>query len=213
MTRLILIRHGESKANKQGIFAGHMDVELEEKGILQAEKTAEYIHKNYKIDKVYASDLQRAFKTGKAVADLFELEIVADKQLREVYAGDWEGKKFTDIIRDYKKDYSCWLNDIGNCRCTGGESIKELGARVLAALERISKENPKKTVAIATHATPIRVMQCILSGKTLDEMKNTPWVRNASITEIIYDNGSWSFVRVGEDKHLSELKTEFPANV
>ena len=60
-----MVRHGESEANRNEIFAGHFNADLEDKGLLQAQKTAEYIKENYKVDKVYSSDLKRAFKTGK----------------------------------------------------------------------------------------------------------------------------------------------------
>lgn len=69
MTTLILIRHGESKANRDRIFAGHLDVDLQEKGLKQAKITAEYISKNYLVNRVYSSDLKRAYQTGKCVAD------------------------------------------------------------------------------------------------------------------------------------------------
>ena len=213
MTTLILIRHGESAANRDGIFAGHTDVELLDKGIEQAKKTAEYIAENYKADKVYASDLKRAYKTGEIIADLSGVGIVADKRLREINGGQWQGRKFTDLVESYAEEYSCWLNDIGNSCCTDGESVAQLGERVLEALTEIAEENNGKTVVIATHATPIRTMQCILQGLSLDVMKDIPWVSNASVTEITYENGKWSFVKVGEDKHLSALRTSFPANV
>ena len=64
MTTLILVRHGQSESNLKHIFCGQTDVKLTEKGHAQAKKTAEYIIKNYKIDKIYSSDLQRAYDTG-----------------------------------------------------------------------------------------------------------------------------------------------------
>ena len=213
MTTLILIRHGESEANRQRVFAGHLDVDLQDTGLKQAKATARYLVENYKIDKVYASDLKRAFNTGKCVADLIGKEPIPDKNLREILAGKWDGVKFDDLINDFKEDYHIWLTDIGNCRCTGGESVKELSERVMAALTSIAQENPGKTVVVATHATPIRAVQCILSGLTLDSMKDIPWVSNASITEISYDDGKWKLVKAGYDSHLSELKTQLPASV
>lgn len=68
-------------------------------------------------------------------------------------------------------------------------------------------------MVIATHATPIRALRCICSGRDMDEMKYVPWVSNASVTELTYDGGLWSLGRVGMDSHLAALKTEFPPNV
>ena len=213
MTTFLLIRHGESEANRQGIFAGHLDVALQNTGLRQAQATAQYIVENYKVDKVYASDLKRAFDTGKCVADLIGTTPIPNKNLREIFAGKWDGCKFDDLVNNFKEDYRTWLTDIGNCRCTGGESVGELGDRVMSALTDIAKDNPDKTIVIATHATPIRIVQCLLSGFSLDSMKDVPWVTNASITEISYDGDEWHLIRAGEDAHLQELKTELPANV
>ena len=61
MTRLILIRHGQSEANEQNRFAGQTNVPLTELGKIQAKSAAEYITKREKIDKIYSSDLQSGF--------------------------------------------------------------------------------------------------------------------------------------------------------
>ena len=59
MTTLILVRHGQSVANLERIFAGHTDIPLTELGLLQAERTAAYLEE-YPIDCIYSSDLLRA---------------------------------------------------------------------------------------------------------------------------------------------------------
>ncbi len=213
MATLLLVRHGESEANRSGTFAGQTDVQLLHKGIEQARKTAEYIAEHYTVSRVYASDLKRAYKTGRVISDLLQVDLISNEKLREINAGEWQGKMFDELVANYQEDYACWLSDIGNCTCTGGESVKQLGVRVVEALTDIAEDNIGKTVVIATHATPIRVLQCLLQGLSLDAMKDIPWVSNASVTELTYESGKWNFVNVGEDKHLSELKTSFPANV
>ena len=127
MTRLILIRHGESMANSKDMFAGHLDIDLHPNGEKQARVTAEYIKQNFKVDKIYSSDLKRAYYTAKALADLIDMDIETNEGLREIAAGKWDGMVFKDIISIYEEDYSRWLNDIGNAKCTEGESVVHLG--------------------------------------------------------------------------------------
>ena len=213
MTKLVIIRHGHSTANMTRNFAGHTDAELSPIGEEQVIKTAEYVAENYKVDKVYASDLKRAYNTGKAVADRLGLEVIPDENLREIFAGEWEGLAFDYLLETYVEDYGRWKNDIGNARCTGGESVQELAKRILAEVEKIAKENDGKTVAIATHATTIRVTQSIIQTGSLAEMKNIPWVTNASVSELEYSNGKWEFKKVSISDHLSTLPTPLPANV
>lgn len=212
MTTLLLIRHGESEANRQKIFTGQINPDLEPEGLLQAEMTAKYIAENYKVDKIYASDLNRAYKTGLALGELLEMEVIPDKNLREINGGEWEGKHFCDLPKLYARDFYMWMSDIGRSRPTNGESVRELGDRIMAELTKIAEENDGKTVAIATHATPIRAAQSILQTGSVDKMTNIPFVSNASVTVLEYD-GSWNLVKIGIDEHLGKLKTALPANV
>ena len=213
MTTILLIRHGESEANREGFFAGQNDVKLLDKGLMQAEATAQFIKKSYKVDRIYSSDLIRAYDTALAVSRATGLPVSCDERLREIYSGLWQGMRFDDIIRDFGESYGVWLRDIGNAVCDGGESVRQLGERVMAALTDIAVKNDGSTVVIATHATPIRAMQCIVSGLDLGEMRNIPWVSNASVTELIFEDGKFHLGKVGQDVHLSGLRTVFPSNV
>lgn len=213
MTTLLLIRHGQSEANLSRVFAGNYDAPLTELGLRQAEKTAEFIAENYKVDCVYASDLIRAFETGKTVANVLKLSITPSEKLREIRAGKWEALPFDDIVVKFPEEYKKWREDIGNSSCPNGESVKALGERVMEALTVIAEENDRKTVAVATHATPIRVMQTLIEHGNLSPMQDIPWVSNASVTEITYDSGKWTLVKVGQDSHLRDFRTNLPNNV
>lgn len=213
MTTVILVRHGQSEANVGGFFAGCNDVELSSLGKQQAEATAEYIVKNYKINGVYASDLKRAYETGRAVADRLNLEITPEKGMREIFAGAWEMRTFDQLMYDYPEQYNVWLKDIGNAGCPEGESVVELSERIYRTVLKIAEENDGKTVLIATHATPVRVMECICRQLPIAEMKNISWVSNASVTELQYDSGNWKIIKCGYDEHLAEIKSKLPINV
>ena len=92
MTRLILVRHGQSQANEKRNFAGQTDSPLTDLGKEQALLTAEYISENYKVDVVYASDLQRAYYTGQKIAEKCGVPIIKCQGLREIFVGEWENK-------------------------------------------------------------------------------------------------------------------------
>lgn len=213
MTKLILIRHGESQANRNGIFAGNYDADLEQRGLMQAEKTAYYVKENYKVDKVYASDLIRAYKTGKCIGDILGLDVTKCEGFREIKAGKWDGAKFDYIIETYPEEYAVWKNDIGNSRPTEGESVAEMKERVMNAFEKVAIDNEGKTILIATHATPIRIMQTIVQMGTLEKMTQIPWVSNASVSVYNYEHGQWSAEVISYDEHLSDMMTNLPTNV
>ena len=214
MTTVILVRHGESMANKENKFAGsRTDAALQERGLRQAELMAGYVAENYEISNVYTSDLQRAYITGKCVADKFGLEVTVREELREIDGGDWEGIIFDDMGRLYPEEFRFWVTDYGHSGCPGGETVFQLAERIMAAVTRIAEENPGKTVLIATHASPVRVMQGLVQNGNLENMNRIPWASNASLTVMEYDRGSWRCTASSLDSYLGELKTELPKTV
>ena len=213
-TTLILIRHGESEANFEHRFTGQSNAYgLTERGHAQAQAAAEALD-DIAVDVIVASDLRRAYDTAKHVADLRGMEVIPDEGFREIYAGAWEGRKFSELPEAFPEDFGVWLNDIGAAVCTGGESVADLQTRVRAAVERVVQTYRGKTVVIGTHATPIRAMQCIWQNVPLPCMKDVPWVPNASITTVVYeDDLSWHSLTVGDASHLVGMETELPKNV
>ncbi len=203
MTKLLIIRHGQSEANANLFFAGHFNAELTDLGQKQAECTAQFILDNYKVDTVYSSDLTRAFKTGKAVADLFDLEVITDEGLREIYGGDWEGQPYAGVLEN-NKDFQHWREDVGTARPTNGESVAELYERVYNMICKIAEENVGKTVVIATHGMVIRTLELHISARGLEYLKNIPWVTNASVSEFDYENGRLYAVKISQNNHLKE---------
>jgi len=213
-TTLIFIRHGESEANFEHRFTGQSNVfGLTARGHAQAAAAARSLD-GTPIDTIIASDLRRAFDTAKHLADRRGMEVIPDPGFREIFAGAWEGQRFDDLPTLYPEDFGVWLSDIGAAVCTGGESVAALQVRVKAAVEAVVRGYPGKTVAIGTHATPIRVMQCIWQGIPLSGMKTVPWVPNASVTTVVYeDDLSWRDVMIGKTDHLAGMETALPKNV
>ncbi len=212
MTRLYLIRHGQSEANLARIFTGSGNYPLTGLGKKQAVAAAEYL-KDKNIDVVYASPLVRAYETGKAVSDLCGVPIITEDGLKEICAGEWEGKFFDDLVTLYPESYDTWLNDIGRCIPVGGEPVKELYARAVNTVLKIIDENPDKNIAIATHATPIRALGAFWSGIAAENLKDIPWAANASITSICAQDGKFFDFQYGFCDHLGENITKLPKNV
>jgi len=211
-TTLYFIRHGESESNRITQFAGSLDMPLTQRGREQAEKTAEFL-RDVPFVAVYSSDLSRAYDTGLATARLHNIPIYGDTRLREIFAGEWEGKTYTRLEQEYPDSYGVWRTQIGLTVCPGGESVAQLLLRVNACVEDILLKHPGKTVCIATHATPIRVMECIWTDTPLEQMHTVPWVSNASVTVVEYENGQAYVQHRDLHHHLGDLHTVLAKNV
>ena len=204
MTRLIFIRHGQSEANEQNRFAGHTDVPLTELGIAQAKCAAEYITKREKIDKIYSSDLQRSHNTALPVSEITDIPINDAKELREICAGDWEGRLANEIEVEYEKEFYTWRHDFSNARLPGGESVQEVYERVVPFVKKIAKENEGLTLLFASHASPIRAVDCNAQGWGWQRMSDVPFVKNSAISIFEYnpDDDSISLIERNLTKHL-----------
>ena len=211
-TTILAVRHGESLANHEKCFAGQLDYPLTALGREQAELTAQYLEQ-YRLDAVYASDLSRAFETGKIIAAHQHLTVIPDAALREIYAGKWQGRKFDDLERDYPEQYGRWKTSIGCLQTPEGESTVEMAHRVCGELERLAEQYQGKTICLATHATPIRMMQCLWSGIPFERAAEIPWTSNASVTIAEKDETGWHCIVSGLNGHLGGKKTFFPPNV
>jgi len=149
--KLFLIRHGQTELNLEGRYQGGMDTELTSVGIRQAKLAKKYLSMVI-FSSIYSSPLKRALNTASIIADNGSPKVIVRDNLKEIDFGKWEGLKFNEINRKYKKEYQNWLNDPFNKPPTGGESFKSLTKRVTKEIDKIVSENDDGgNVAIITH--------------------------------------------------------------
>ena len=215
MTKIIMIRHGQSVANFEGRFAGHSDFDLTDLGRLQAERAAEYLYgMGEKVDKIYSSDLLRAHNTALPFSKKYGLPINDTTELREIFAGSWESMSVEDIYEKYRDDFVVWRTDFSKARCTDGESAAELYERIVESVCRLAEENKGKTILLATHATPVRAIDCFSRGWGADRIGEVQFVRNSSMNIFEYSNGKITPCRIDIMDHLdSSLVTDVPKNL
>ncbi len=213
MTTLYFIRHGQSVANLGQYCAYQLDAPLTELGHHQAACTAEFL-KDVPFSAAYASDLRRAYDTAATVVAHLDISVQKRVDLREIYGGKWEGKKFTEVEELYPADYKVWIEQIGLSKPTDGESVAELQKRLKSAVEDIVAHHPGEAVCVATHATAIRVLECLWTGMPLEQMHIVPWTGNASVTIAEYVTPTQvKLVARDLHEHLQNLATKFPKNI
>ncbi len=166
MTRLILVRHGETEWNRLMRYQGQTDIELNDTGIWQAERAAERLA-NEKIDSIYSSDLRRARRTAEIISKPHDMkgEIHESPLLREMHFGDFEGLTFDQIEEKYQLIFSAspsWRSRGPNERSPNGESITDLAGRVKEFTQILKGHTPEETVLIAAHGGPLQVLICQL---------------------------------------------------
>lgn len=175
MTRLVLVRHGETDENAAGIFQGHAGGPLNAKGIEQAERLADRLAP-IEFDACYGSDQPRARQTAEILLRRHEhLVPLWTRALRELYMGLWQGKTSAEIRLEFPDEFRAWSAG-QDVRRGGGETYAEGGARVAAALGGIAAAFPGGTVLVVSHGAVLRAAIAQWMGLALDALgplKNT----------------------------------------
>jgi probable phosphoglycerate mutase len=154
VTRILLVRHGQSIWNADGRWQGQADPPLSDLGGNQAAEAATRVGI---VDGIYASDLVRAHHTAEIIAAGTGADVAVDPRLRERHAGDWQGKTRAEIDEGWP-DYL----ESGR-RPPGYEADESVLERVLAALAEIADAHDGD-VLVVTHGGVVRTLERHLGG-------------------------------------------------
>lgn len=156
-----LARHGQTAYNAEPRFQGRLPVPLDATGREQAQALAERCAQRAWAA-LYASPLERAAETARAVAARIGLEAVFDERFAETDAGDWTDRAFAEVQAEDPEGLARFLRLDPAWRFPGGESFEEQRERVRAALEDV-QAGPLPALVVC-HGMTIRVALAALHG-------------------------------------------------
>ena len=190
MAKLYLIRHGETDYNNAMRFQGRTDILLNQKGIEQAEKAAEFF-RDIPLQAIYTSSLKRARTTAEIIGKVKGLEPQATDALQEMSFGIWENMNSGDIQKKYAKEWKDFFASPATTTIPQGECMFDVQKRAYPVVQEILDQYPEGDVAFVAHGGIIRVLICTMLGLDL----NRAWhvhVGNASITCFYYWGRSYT---------------------
>jgi len=206
VTRLVLIRHGESNAQVAGLVSGHDTCTgLSERGVEQARALAAHLARSEDlahVDIVYTSLLLRTQQTASAIA-----EVIGSAPVRqscdwcEIHPGVAEGLTWDEMrIR---------FPPVGNAydpvarRLPEMETWAEMYERVGQSLHKAARDYEGGTVVAVTSGGPVGASFVTLGGETYEEgIVRTRDTMNTSITEWRGSGTTWTLMRHGDTPHL-----------
>lgn len=196
VTRLFLIRHGQTAWNLEKRYCGFMDIGLNEQGVNQA-KCLSIKLAGEEIHKVYSSDRKRAIQTAEIALNARSLEKSPD--LREAHFGVFEGLAYKEIMEKYPEIYMKWLENPFSVVIPEGEDLRDFKTRVINVFTDIACLNQDKTVAVFSHGGVISVfINYIL--KTTDFWDKIP--DSTSLTVVEYENRQAKITVFNDTSHL-----------
>lgn len=201
MTRIILVRHGETEWNRVERFRGRADVPLDEAGILQAEATARRIASTWKPAAVYSSPLARAIKTAEVIARPLSLEVHVHAGMIDIDYGEWQGMRPDEVRERWPHLLASWYRAPHTVGIPGGESLDDLRRRCSAGLREIAARHSGSTVALVAHTVVNRVVLLHALGLGNDRFWRLRQ-DTCAINEIEAEGEEYTLVSMNDTCHL-----------
>ena len=195
MKRLYIVRHGETDMNRRECLQGHIDCDLNDKGIKEAKASYELFKEaGISFEKVYSSPLKRAFQTAQIIAP--GSKVCPEPLIIEMHFGSYEGMPYSKI------DKAMWafIHDPENVSPPEGvEAVSSLNKRTGSFISRLLSEEHEGCTLIVTHGIALRSILWNLSDeKDRSKVWSMP-IENCIVYEITAENGKITGVRRADE--------------
>lgn len=186
MTSLLLVRHGQIRANVDGCWHGSTDSPLTWRGRRQATRTARHLAKlSKRPTHIYSSPLERCRHTADQIGRRLNIEPDIEDDLREYSIGEWEGMRFADLASEH--DFVGKSGADPLFAPPGGESLAAVARRMSNAIQTLQSkhaDDDDARLVVVSHGVALAV----LLGTLLHESP-ARWTdyrfANCSVTELV----------------------------
>ena len=195
MTRLALVRHGETIWNTEHRYAGSTDIPLSPRGQEQAEKLANWVS-SVDLAAIWVSPLLRARETVRPSERVTGITARVDARLREIHFGRGEGLTNAEIRQSFPEAFAAFESDPVSHHLPGGEDPRDVALRAIECFKEIETIHPRGRVLVVTHNTLIRVALCQLLGVPLSKYRTVfATIANGALSEIRLQDGHVALLR------------------
>lgn len=202
MTRIILVRHGQTEWNREERFRGRAQVPLNETGLIQAEATGRRIAAEWRPTAIYSSPLSRAIKTAEVIARYFDLPVQVHPGLTDIDYGQWEGLTPDEVRKLSPKMIDDWFNTPDSTRIPGGETLAHVRARAMETINEIVAHHEGQSIVVVGHTVINRIILLGVLGLSNDRfwrLRQDTCAMNC----IEADMGDFTLVSLNDTCHMS----------
>jgi probable phosphomutase (TIGR03848 family) len=206
MTHILLVRHGETDWVQKNRLAGWLpDIHLNETGQQQADAVADRLA-SLPLKSIYSSPITRCLETAAAIARRHQLAVCDLPGVIEVRYGQWEGQKIKKLAKDPR--WFAVQHYPSRFRFPDGESLAEVQARAVIALEEVAQRHPKEMIVVTSHADVIKLAVAHYLGIHMDLFQRIV-IAPASVTILsLSSQGGVRVARVNDDGPIQAPEPE-----
>lgn len=204
MTRVLVVRHGETDWNLHGRMQGWAPVPLNGTGREQADAVGRYLAREYDIDRVVSSDLHRTRETTERVTAHVDAPVAYDRAWRERHIGVYQGLTYEDVVERFPEFA------IGETGFEAADQVPESGESLLDVRERVVEawgvllddeagasgdDGEWETTLLVTHGGPINLLLGHLKGMDARTSLREHSQSNCAVNELRVDGDGVEVVR------------------
>ena len=205
-TCVVLVRHGHVEGIDPPRFRGQTDLPLSFRGMQQAEKTRDLLSALPRPAAAYASPLSRCMTTAEIIASPWSLAVTPLASFIDIDYGDWQGRLYQEVQKADPEGFTRWFNAPHLGVIPGGESLRELAARVAVTMSIMLAQHQGETVLLVGHDTVNRVMLLLALDLPLSRfwhLRQDP----CAVSIVTYEEATeWRVVSLNEGLHLHSLR-------
>jgi broad specificity phosphatase PhoE len=195
VTRLVLVRHGETIWHAENRYAGSTDIPLSPRGVEQAKQLANWTY-SADLAAIWVSPLLRTRETVAPSEQVTGMIARVDSRLREISFGQGEGLTYAEIRQSFPGAFAAFQADPVSHHLPDGEDPRDVAVRAIECFKEIETMHPRGRVLVVTHNTLIRVALCQLLGVPLSDYRTVfPQIANGALSEIGLQNGQASLLK------------------
>ncbi len=208
MTRLVIVRHGETAWNAEHRVQGQLDVPLNDTGRRQAQAVASVLGKE-RFSVIYSSDLGRARQSAAPTAAALGMEVTLDPELRERHYGDFETLTYAEVKLKYPEEYARFDRREPDFSFGTGESLSDFSARAVKGLASIASRHPDQDVLLFTHGGVLDMVYRDITGLSISAPRDFG-IPNCGINRVGAAPGGWQILDWANKRHLEGALEDLP---
>jgi probable phosphoglycerate mutase len=208
MTRICIVRHGETDWNVEKRIQGQTDIPLNATGRAQALAMA-YNAGHHHFSAIYSSDLGRALETAQALAEREDLPVRPLPQLRERHYGIFQGLTAAEGAVLHPAAYAHYAARDPHYDFETGESMLALAARITEGIDWMVRHHTGETLCAVAHGGVLDILYRKATGRPLETPRDFV-IPNCSLNWFHFDARGWHLERWGDRHHLAHVLVETP---
>ncbi len=204
MTRVILVRHGQTEWNRVERFRGRADIPLNQIGLAQADATGQRVASEWQPVAIYAGPLSRTAHTAEAIGSCCNLPVQVEPRLIDIDYGEWQGLTPDEVRERWAETLSVWYDMPHLARIPDGETLDALRVRAMSAVNDLTAHHPDRTIVLVSHTVVNRIILLGVLGLGNDRFWRLRQ-DTCAINVFEVENGIFTLVTMNDSCHLRAI--------